>query len=419
MKWLPDHRGSRLFRVELAAGLIGAFISLFLAKSWGPEWQGQWSILNNFTATVAMVVTAGLPSVLISLIRRKKINEASIAKRLLNYLLTMGIVIGAICFILTLWPRYEFLISKLAYHTGGYLLMSLQILFIIAMNILAAWADAKNKLAHVSSIRLIINIALGFAVVICYFIYQKEMILLVTAVWYVFIIQSVVMALIMLQILSGTPIQAPSINTQHSVWSLIAQSGWIYLLADFCQKLNYRLDIWFLSAYRTTDQVGIYSVAASISIFLLLRARNAQRTLINSFSITDEQVNYKLIKDETKTLIRELAGIILLFLLAASILFYFFLGTEYRAGYPILYLLVAGIFFVSLTMPISAYFVYKNIPKYNLLSAATGLIINIVLNRMMIPTWGIWGAAMASLITYLAISVTLYGSYLKLIKSQV
>lgn len=72
MKWLPDHRGSRLFRVELAAGLIGAFISLFLAKSWGPEWQGEWSILNNFTATVAMVVTAGLPSVLISLIRRKK-----------------------------------------------------------------------------------------------------------------------------------------------------------------------------------------------------------------------------------------------------------------------------------------------------------------------------------------------------------
>ena len=97
-------------------------------------------------------------------------------------------------------------------------------------------------------------------------------------------------------------------------------------MADFCQKLNYRLDLWFLSAYRTTDQVGIYSVAASISIFLLLRARNAQRTLINSFSITDEQVNYKLIKDETKTLIRELAGIILLFLLAASILFYFFLG---------------------------------------------------------------------------------------------
>lgn len=413
MKWFGQELGFDLFRVELVSGVIGALISIGLAKTWGTESQGEWSILNNFASTGTLIFTAGLPPVLVSLIRRNLIVEKSLARRFGTYFILIFILMTILIYVLSLNPAMKFLFSKLVYTGGGYFLLSAQIVFLISINIAGAWMDGKNKLMQLSRARLILNIGLAvFAGILC-FMYSDNLPRLILYVWYTFLLHAVMTIFYMIYTLW------PVIENfgkgkmdSFTIISMISQGGWIYLCADLFQKLNYRLDIWFLSALKTNYEVGIYSIASSISLFLLIRSRNSQRVLLNKFKPNDGIGNDRLVKSEISLLGKQMIGLTVLFLVAAFLLFKF-LGPEYAAGFPVLIFLSFGIYAISVTMPYSAYFVFIHSPMYNLTAAAIGLVINIFFNYLLIPRFDIWGATLASVFTYLAVAGTLYLCYRK------
>jgi O-antigen/teichoic acid export membrane protein len=411
MKWWPDDPGFKLFRLEMISSVIGALISILLAKLWGTDWQGAWSVLNNFSSTVVVICTAGLPPVLISLIRREGVHEPAMIRRFVYYfifLFTLSIV--ALNFI-SKTPDLAFLTSDIIQSGGGFVLLSIQIVLMVMINVAGAWMDAKNKQAYWTALRLTMNIILAIAIVMIYFLYRESPAVFLRMAWYAFILHALITCLWLMFHLSGDRlVKMESNGNTHTILNMISQGGWIYLITDLFQRLNYRMDIWFLSAMQSNTQVGIYSVASSISLFLLIRSRNSQRVLINKFKVDDMAGNDLLIQTEVSLLAKQMIGFSLLFIAGAYGLFRF-LGHHYMEGFPVLMVLTVGIYMISVTMPYSAYFIYIHAPVKNLLAAGIGLLVNLGFNYMLIPSMGIWGAAVTSLLTYGAVGSVLYISY--------
>jgi O-antigen/teichoic acid export membrane protein len=411
MKWLKHELGFDLFRIELVSSVFGALISIGLAKTWGTQVQGEWSVLNNFASTGALIFTAGLPSVLISLIRRKMIFEKSLMNRLGFYFMVILIGMTILIYVLSLNSNMKFLFSELVYTGGGYFLLSVQVTLLTGINILGAWMDAKNKLKQLSGARLIFNMVLFLVIALLCYTYAEDLHKLIQYIWYTFLLHALITAIYMIYtLLPVPPGSGKDIRDSHTILSMISKGGWIYLCADLFQKLNYRLDIWFLSALKTNVEVGVYSIASSISLFLLIRSRNSQRVLINKFKAGDGYGNDLLVKSEISLLSRQMIGLTVLFLMAAFLLFKF-LGNAYAPGFPVLIFLSLGIYAVSVTMPYSAYFIFMHSPVYNFAAAAVGLVINVLFNYILIPKFDIWGATLASVFTYLAVAGTLYLYY--------
>lgn len=414
MKLGSKDLGRNLFTIDVITAIIGICISIFLAKLWGTKAQGTWSILNNFTSTCAMICSAGIPSVILSMIRRNELAEIKIWRQTIYYVVFIGSILSVVLYLVSHNLDLKFLLSDLTYSLGGPPLVAIQITTLVLINILGAWMDAKHKLIALSRLRLFLSLGLGSSIFLCYFIFRDQPSNFIYSVWYCYIIQALLLVVLILYALPAHSALTKIESTNNSILSIISQSGWVYLLSDIFQKLNYKADIWFLAAYKGNDQVGVYSIAGTLSLFLLLRSRNSQRVLINAFVKDDIYQNNFLLVQEVKVLAKDTFLLSMLFLGAAFLLFKYFLGPAYQTGFAISTVLIVGIYVLSITMPYSAYFVYLNMPKFNAIAAAMGLCTNIICNWIWVPCYGIWGATWASICTYFITALSLKYLYHKL-----
>jgi O-antigen/teichoic acid export membrane protein len=75
-------------------------------------------------------------------------------------------------------------------------------------------------------------------------------------------------------------------------------------------------------------------------------------------------------------------------------------GAEYLPAVRPMYVLLAGVVMVGVTRVLMRYFTSVNRHEHNVYIVATSLAVNVTLNLVLIPRFGIMGAAAASLATY-------------------
>jgi O-antigen/teichoic acid export membrane protein len=88
-------------------------------------------------------------------------------------------------------------------------------------------------------------------------------------------------------------------------------------------------------------------------------------------------------------------------------------GEAFQASIQCIAILLFGIVPFCLSMPISGYFVATGKVRINLYSAIIGFIICLVADLLLIPQYGIQGAAYASVISYLSTVVFLLAIFYK------
>lgn len=205
----------------------------------------------------------------------------------------------------------------------------------------------------------------------------------------------------------------------------------------FCHKLNY---IWqglsymptilcgwiisssakfFLSRFSTLDQLGLYSFAESFGyIFYLcilqpLNGSYVQDVLKN---FAQNQKFLEIEKTNKKNLARAMAAMFLLVFIGyfcAIKLFYLLLPSSYLNAINYIFIL-----FVGYTFMMGSYFTtilleFKKKNLFLIFSFAFVAIVNLFLNKILIPQYHAWGACIAGLISYvLYFVITLIFNYL-------
>ena len=180
------------------------------------------------------------------------------------------------------------------------------------------------------------------------------------------------------------------------------KSMWIGML----HEVNTRVDIIMLSYFLVDKMVGIYSLPAVVMESILLASYSVRRNfdpIISRLSVFQKYEEFcRFIRTVIKYSFMGSAtlGIIAIFSYQIS-LTHFPALSEYKDSELLLVILMAGGIFWSAIVPVSGIFIQIGQPGKQTFLIGTQVTINIVVNVICIPIFGLTGAAAATATTYI------------------
>jgi O-antigen/teichoic acid export membrane protein len=193
--------------------------------------------------------------------------------------------------------------------------------------------------------------------------------------------------------------------------------GSLYALAFLMTKLNHKIDILILKKMCDIAEVGYYSLAANvaetiweipIAIGLVLMTRSANHS--DQKVVTGEVCSSLRI-----SLLVVLLVALILYLMAPPLVTILF-GERYSDSIPIIRTILPGILFFVILKILNSQFVGTGKPQLTMIALIPGLVINVFLNLLFIPSYKGIGAAMATNLSYFIASLLLLMVYSRTFK---
>ncbi len=171
-------------------------------------------------------------------------------------------------------------------------------------------------------------------------------------------------------------------------------------IACLLSFLVLRSDIYLINYFRGLKEVGLYSLAVGFGDGILLLASSIALVLFPKITENREKSLEMTLKVTRMTSF--ILGIILFmsFILARWFIPMVF-GTKFEASLPAFYILLPAIYFWSINNFLTQFFASKGYPWFAVWIWLPGLLLNIILNIIFIPKYGIVAAAWTSLWAYL------------------
>jgi O-antigen/teichoic acid export membrane protein len=180
-------------------------------------------------------------------------------------------------------------------------------------------------------------------------------------------------------------------------------------IGNILQFFNYRLDLFIVNYFLGPRDVGIYSVSVglaellwhfpnAVSFVIFPKAANTRPELLNNFTQRVLRI----------TLGFTAAGAIGLLFLGKPIISIIY-SSAFLAAYAPMLALLPGVVLLGGAKVLSNEIAGRGNPQYNSINAGLALVITVVLDLLLIPQYGVLGAALASSIAYTMIFFTALG----------
>lgn len=195
--------------------------------------------------------------------------------------------------------------------------------------------------------------------------------------------------------------EMPSKRDFSEMWSY---SFYVYL-ANLMSFLNYRIDMFFIKFFLPIEYLGWYSV----SVFFIEKARifSVSTSLINfAYKINDKSRSaFPFTVRAVNSTGLALSLLIAVFGYPVILLLY---SESYTPAYIPLLILTPAILANGFGKMIASELSADKIVRFQLFSSFFSIVVNIILNIILIPLFGISGAAFASFVSYTMNAVILY-----------
>ncbi len=171
------------------------------------------------------------------------------------------------------------------------------------------------------------------------------------------------------------------------------------------------MDILLLDLFVTPDQIAIYFAAArtiALIAFVHFSVTAAVTPKFTTLYAKGDMVGLRKFLKQTRkwTFLPSLFGGIVLLILGKPILWLF--GPEFTAGYPVMFALVIGFLARSFVGPLQGLMIATGRQNTAALAMGSVVLVNIAFNLVLIPKFGLVGAAAATAIAFSVESILLY-----------
>lgn len=184
-------------------------------------------------------------------------------------------------------------------------------------------------------------------------------------------------------------------------------------LSGASMVIIFKIDQVMINYFLPKSDLAIYSVAVRITevwIFICIAISNFQfESILKSLESSVELFDQKIIQLYKKVICISLAIIIGVFILSSTFVELFF-GDKFIESIQILNIYILSLPFLFLNNASWKYFIPLKLEKFATIKLFIGALINIVLNLLLIPKFGLIGAAISTVIAMVFISV--YGNLL-------
>lgn len=398
--------GSAVWATIQQAAVLGstAVIGIVLANYLPLEDFGIFAFVTTLASMGMVIVTAGLNALAVKLL----VNDDAQQGRVLANLLLLRELCAAVAYIVLGVVAYVSAESS----TLPVALLSLTVLFARAADFGEYWFQAEARAGAVAPVRVTVLIV-SLAVRVTAAVAGAPLVVHVA----LYVVESVVVSIAVITrfaFVSGRPRVAGA--TPRGAAAMLGMS-WLLLLAGFAAQINSRADIILINAIDGSTAVGIYAAAARLSelayflpvVFMtatfprLLQVRR-------SFGRTSSEYKSELQRGYDGAFWLGILVAASLWLVGGPLVDVLF-GQEFEGATPVLRIHVIALPAVFMAAVLSKWMVAEGLYGASLARNAIGAAVNIGLNAFLIPKYGIEGAALATVISYITASYLVCWAY--------
>lgn len=380
---------------------INFLYSLIIVRQLGAGSYGEYAVFYNSLVFAVLLLGFNFPSIIAFFIANQKADPSRLLyTACLAILFTTGIVVAALSLSDTLgfsehvFPGAENKPLWIFFFSAAYLLLQ-------ANQLTAAYLNAHKIFIPVSVFSLIANSALllfwGLLTFGSFSIAGSTFDL----IWWVTIAVNLLILFYSIHlILARTPVPKFSKLLETKELRLMARFALIVYLCNTLQFLNYKMDIWFVHYYLGEGPTGIYALALSLSQLIWVFPNAISGVLLHYFKVDQREYSVQMAVHYARITIY----FSLLTALLLSLVYYFalpsFYGPQFHETFRVCLVLFLG------TIPFSLSILLANLNsgigfiKFNLYGTLFTFLLGLVLDIILIPFYGMMGAAIAKVVIY-------------------
>lgn len=383
-----------MFAVAVVSGIV-------VARGLGPEGRGIYAIALLFPSLLAGLGSMGMNTASIYFISKHPEERGSVTGTALLYSACSGLTLAL------LLAAFSGRISASFLHDGGagFILAAAPLLLLLMLFetfycVFMASRDIGN-IAAMQALKNFSHLALISALLFFGTLTVLNTILSQSAAAAAALLLGF-SALRRKGIFSGIAFQWP-------VFRRMASFGLRQHIGTAAQLLNYRADMFIAAALLSPYQVGLYSVSLAMAEMLWHLPNAAAQVLYPKTAASTKEEADRFTPDVARhvffiTLLPAAA-----IWAAAAPLTGLLFGREFLPAAVPIKMLLPGAVLLSISKVLGSHLSSRGYPQYNSTASTVSLISSVALCLLMIPRWGLSGAAAATSISYLAnLAVMLY-----------
>ncbi len=386
---------SWVFGARTFALIMSFFVGTLVARYLGPERYGILNYVLSFVAIFAFLASFGIDNILVrDLIKFKdKRNEVLNTAFSLKFIASIFVV-----FILII---FSILIKNDAYTTLLILIYSSQLLF-SSLNVADYHFQSIVKYKYASIAQFVSTIAV--TILKLFFVYKG-----LGTGWFVFalVFEAAISSLILLSFFFREG-QSLKFSLNKDLAKKMIADSWPFILSSAFYLIYSKIDQVMIGKMIDVTSLGIYAAGVKIAeiwYFIPAIISGVMLPAIINAKIKDNT----LYKDRLKKLFFLIIGmsfaIAFFEFIFAKYLILFLFGKAYMGSIIILQIYTWAGVIVSTVMVAQQYLIAENKTKTILISSFVGAFINVILNIILIPKFGIIGSAWATIISYLTVPI--------------
>lgn len=382
------------FLVSILTGLLNLCTGVLIARYLGPGGKGIITLCLLVLGQLGMILTFGVEIALVHYAGRKqwKLNELASAAMGLSLLLGVaGIVIGLLTFILVFQDVVNEVRLPLIF------LMTSAIPMILNLSFLRSIVRVSGRIiedALVGGLSALLNLIMISIALISNWGLDGVLV----GAWFSFFFLNVLCIVfgVRWKIIDRRPIFS------LAIWKYLVRYGVKSHVGSILQSLNYRFDIYLVGFFLGSASIGLYSVAVAMAEWLWLIPSALGTALMQRVATSsDEEANVMI-----GPLNRLTSGILLVgafvWAFLGGLIIKLLYGEAFSPSYLPLLLLLPGIWAIGLWKNFINDLSVRGCPAIKSYTSGIAVLLTVILDIVLIPKWGIAGAAIASSIAYMS-----------------
>ena len=399
-------RGLRKYFTNTTWGFVGRFFSLgvaffvsvYVVRYLGPHQYGLLSYSVSFVGLFGFMANLGLDTILCrDLVKYPEKRDELLGTAF--FLKFSGSLAAVFLILLTSW-----LIGNDLYSTFLITIIALSVFFRSPIDVINIYFQAKVSAKFPVMLSILINAFLSFLKVV--------LVLLGASLTYfalVFLVESIITftGLIYIYTINKLRIWNWRINLRLAKELLI--NSWPLVFAGVFILIYSRIDQVIIKYFLDESAVGIYDVGARLSeIWYFIPSMIAGSlfpAIVNAKKVDERLYQVRMAKLYSLLIYLSLVIVVPIFFLADKIVILLYKEAFIEAA-NVIRIYAWTLIATAIGTVVNNYLINENYTKLSLFFNFTGMLINVLLNIVLIPIYGITGAALATLISYFFIPVS-------------
>ncbi|MCX5800984.1 MAG: flippase [Candidatus Eisenbacteria bacterium] len=370
--------------------LASSFLSgVVIARTLGPSGKGTYSLVVLTSGFVVLIGNLGVPVFVASTIGKQKHSVEVLLRNSFFLFACSTFLVTCVFLVFRAWLGQN---APLAPFLG---LLTVIIPLGLLREHLAAFLQGLNKIGRFAFTRAIGPLITMSLLLI--FVLNHPSIWTALYCWLGGEAISLAVTLALVR-----PFAAPGISFLPSLFKESLRFGGAVCMGNFIGVASLRLDVFLVAYFLGASAVGLYSVAVAISSVIMYLPSAMAVALLPRFSSATAEESYELAARTCRMAMLWGLGCAVVLSAVGGVLIRAAYGNAFSPSVNAMIVLLPGTILYGLAHITTVYFnAFARRPAINTALAAVSLAIGIGLDLVLIPTFGIVGASIASSVAYL------------------